>query len=83
MLLEDTPFIGSYTTPILIPDDKLNCKKRSLSYEQHKLSDIVQGWAKRYVKSKSFSPLTVVEPLHIFLSGDAGCDKSFLMKVMQ
>ena len=43
MLLEDTPFIGSYTTPTLIPDDELNCKTRSFNYEQRKLFDIVQG----------------------------------------
>ena len=82
MSSEDKPLLGSYTTAILIPDDKLNCKKRSLSYEQHKLSDIVQGWGKLYVKSKSFSPLTVVEPLHIFLSGNVSCGKSSLMEVM-
>ena len=75
MLLEETPFIGNYSTPILIPDDELNCKIRSLNYEQRKLFDIVQGWAKHYVKSKSFS-------LHILLTSDAGCGKSFLMKVM-
>ena len=46
------PFIESYTTPALIPDDDVNCKKRSLNYEQRKIFDIVQGWAKRYVKSK-------------------------------
>ena len=43
MLLEDIPFIGSYTTPTLISDDELNCKTRSFSYEQRKLFDIVQG----------------------------------------
>ena len=43
VLKEDTPFIGSYSTPILIPDDKLNCKIRSLSNEQRKLFDIVQS----------------------------------------
>ena len=82
VLLEETPFIGNYSTPILIPDDELNCKIRSLNYEQHKLFDIVQGWAKRYAKSKSFSLLTVPEQLHILLTSDAGCGKSFLMKVM-
>ena len=28
VLLGDTPFIGSYSTPILIPDDEVNCKIR-------------------------------------------------------
>ena len=82
VLLDDTLFIGSYSTPILIPDDELNCKMMSLNYEQRKLFDIVQGWEKRCVKSKSFSQLTVVEPLYIFLTDDAGCGKSFLMKVI-
>ena len=52
MLLEDTPFIRNYSTPAVIRDDELNCKIRSLNYEQSKLFDIDQGWAKRYVKSK-------------------------------
>ena len=82
VLLEETPFIGNYSTPILIPDDELNCKIRSLNYEQRKLFDIVQGWVKRYAKSKSFSLLTVPEQLHILLTSDASCGKSFLMKVM-
>ena len=59
MLLEDIPFIGSYCTSVLIPDDELNCKIRSLNNEQRKLFNIVQGWAKCYVKSKSFSPNSV------------------------
>ena len=43
MLLEDTTFIGNYTTPTLTPDDELNCKIRSLSSEQCKLFDNAQG----------------------------------------
>ena len=82
MLLEDTPIIASYTTPTLIPDDELNCKIRFFSYEQNKLFDTVQGWEKCYVKSKSFSPLTVVDILHNFLTGAPGCGKPFSMKVM-
>ena len=82
VLLEDTPFIGHYSTPTLISDDELSCKIRSLNYEQCKLFDIIQDWAKHYVKSKSFSLLTVVEPLHILLAGGECCGKSFLMKVM-
>ena len=82
MLLEDTTFIGSYTAATFFPDGELNCKIRLLNYEQHKSFDIVQSWAKRYVKSKSCSPLTVAEPLHIILTGDAGCGESLLMKVI-
>ena len=83
VLLRDAPFIGSYNAPILIPDDELNCKIRSLIYEQRKLFDSAQGSAKCYVKCKSFSPLAVVEPLRIFLTVDAGCcGASFLMQVM-
>ena len=41
VLLENTPFIGSYSTPTLIPDNELNCKTRSLNYKQLKLFDIV------------------------------------------
>ena len=82
VLPEDPPFIGSYTTPTLISDVELDCKMRSLNYEQCKPFNIVHGWAKHYVKSKSFSSLKLVEPLYFVLTGDADCGKSFFMKVI-
>ena len=85
MVLEVTRrwFIGSYTTPPLISDDELNFK-----------NEVFQLWATQVIwhfsrlgetlclKKKLFSPLAVVEPLHIFLTRDVGCGKSVLMKVM-
>ena len=43
---------------------------------------MVQSWAKKSIKIKSMPDAQPVEPLHIFLTGNGGCGKSFLMKVL-
>ena len=42
----------------------------------------VLTWAKKNIKNKSACNLSTLKPLHIFLTGNAGCGKSFLMKVI-
>ena len=43
---------------------------------------MVQSWAKKSIKIKSMSDAQPLAPLHIFLTGNAGCGKSFLMNVL-
>ena len=43
---------------------------------------MVQSWEKKSIKTKLMPDVQPLERLHIFLTGNAGCDKSFLMKVL-
>ena len=81
VFLDDISSLPAYTTPTLMPDCELNAMIRSLNYKQRTLFNIVHSWAKQYVKSSVLS-LQNLEPFHIFLTGNAGCGKSFLMKVL-
>ena len=78
----DDVSIPAYTAPVIMPDIELNSMIRSLNVKQRKLFDIVQSWAKTYVKNMSVQLQLPIEPLHIFLTGNAGCGKSFLMKLL-
>ena len=78
--LEENFPIPAYTAPILMSDDELTFMIRYLNCQQYELFHIDQSWAKQYVKTKSLSNQFVLEPLKIFLTRDAGCGKSFLMK---
>ena len=81
VLLEDISQIQD-TRPVLIQDEELNSKIRSLNDKQRKCFDLIHGWAKKYVKKIcSLAPIPI-EPLHIFLTGNVGCRKSFLTKFL-
>ena len=78
----DTSNLRMYTSPTLISDINLNAMIRSLNQRQRALYNMVHSWAKQCIKSNLGSTLVNMEPLHIFLTGNAGCGKSFLMKVL-
>ena len=61
---------------------ELDAMIRSLNEKQRQLFNILQSWAKERVKNKPVLYRLIIEPLHIFLTGNAGCGKSFLMKVI-
>ena len=83
VLLDDSSLnIPSYTAPVLIPDNEISSKIRSLNRKQRELFDMLQTWAKKSIKIILMSDAQPLEPLHIFLTGNAGCGKSFLMKVL-
>lgn len=72
----------SRADPILLSDDELNCKIRSLNYDQRKIFDVIYNWAVNKLKYlNTLSPINIA-PLHIFLTGNAGCGKSFLTRVI-
>jgi len=66
VILDDTPPLPAYTAPVVMPDDELNSKIRSLNKNQRKLFNKVQSWAKRSIKNKSVSSPSPIDPLHIF-----------------
>ena len=77
VLLDDSSLnIPSYTTPVLIPDNQINSKIRSLNRKQCELFDMVESWAKKSIKTKSMPDAEPLEPLHIFLTANPGCGKS-------
>ena len=80
VLLEEKSPIPAYITPILIPDNKLNLMIRSLNHKQCELCNIVQSWAKQYIKNRSVSNQFNLEPLRLFLTSNAGCGKTFFDK---
>ena len=74
--------LPSYTAPILMSDNELNSKIQLLNQNQHNLFNKVQSWAKKYVQNKQRADPLEHEPLHIFLTSNVGCEKSFLMRVI-
>ena len=54
ILLDDSSLnVPSYTPLVLIPDNEVNSKIRSLNRKQRELFDMVQSWAKKSIKLKS------------------------------
>ena len=77
VLLDDSSLdIPSYTAPILIPENQINSKIRSLNQKQCELFGMVESWAKKSIKTRSMPDAQPLEPSHIFLTGNAGCGKS-------
>ena len=82
VLLDDTLNMPSYTATVLISYSQISSKIRSQNQKQHEPFDMVQNWAEKSIIIKSISYAQPLETLHIFLAGNAGCGKSFLMKVL-
>ena len=76
-VLDESIYPPVYSGPLLLPDSELNSNVR-------KLFDVAHNWAKNISKSRSLNPHTFekIKPLHVFLTGNAGCGKSFLMNVI-
>ena len=83
-VLDEAVYAPVYSGPSLMPDSELNSNVPKRNQKQRQLFDIVHSWAKNVLKSRSLNPNTSekIKPLHVFLTGNAGCGKSFLMKVI-
>ena len=62
--------------PQILPDDEIAKDINSLNSKQRKVFNVVHAWAKNYVKYDGHD----VEPVHTFLSGNGGTNKSHLVK---
>ena len=84
VILNDTCVIPSSTASptVILSDDELNVKIRSLNKAQREYFEIVCNWAKRFIKNLSAVTKIEIEPLYIFLTGGAGTGKSHLVKTI-
>ena len=82
LLFEESSLLPSYTAPILMSDNGLNSKIQLLNQKQRKLFNKVQSLAKKYVQNKLTADPLEHEPLHMFLTGNAVCGKSLLMRLI-
>ena len=79
-ILNDLPPASSM--PTTISDDELNRRIGSLNQRQREIFDVVYTWGKNYIQSSKRDRGFEIEPLYIFLTGNGGCGKSFLIKCM-
>ena len=69
-------------TQCVVSDGELFQKIRALNTKQREIFDVVFSWAKTFVKNQNTLEVKHLEPLNIFLTGEGGCGKSHLIKVM-
>ena len=81
VVLQDE-YHGQSVGPIVIPEEELNLKIRMLNQKQRDLFDIVHNWSNQSVKNLLSISQSAIDPLHILLTGNAGCGKSFLTKIL-
>ena len=72
----------STSCPIFMPDEDLNKLVRSLNIKQRITFDVINKWARDFVKNLNCIEPIRVEPFYIFLTGKAGCGKSHLIKTI-
>ena len=54
----------------------------SLNFQQRKIFNEVQDWAKKKIKPRNSNKNVFVDPLRLFITGGAGVRKSHLMKII-
>ena len=78
-------FIGAPCRQIspLISDEAISEKIGSLNCMQREVFERVNKWVRNYLKSRSSNKITNCEPMHLFLTGSAGCGKSHLLSTIK
>ena len=66
----------------LIPDSEINYKIRSLNTNQREIFEVINKWARDYVKHSSCLLHKSISPLHLFITGSEGCGKYHLIKTV-
>ena len=59
-----------------------NVDIKSLNVKQTQIMEVVNKWARSYVNNLSSEQRTEIKPLHTFITGDAGCGKSDLIRTI-
>ena len=77
-VLNDLPPAPSRTA--IITDDELNRRINSLNQKQREIFYVVYTWGKTFVQYSKLD--REVQPLYLFLTGNGGCGKSFLVKCL-
>ena len=67
---------------MVVSDDELFHDIRSLNFMQRHYFDKIYDWAKNLVKLRNCELRKNLAPLYIFLTGEGGCGKSHLLKVI-
>ena len=68
--------------PQILADDEIAANIKSLNKKQRDVFNISHKWARDYVKGMSQKRMNIVEPIHIFVSGSEGTEKSHLIKTI-
>ncbi|XP_057292675.1 uncharacterized protein LOC130621409 [Hydractinia symbiolongicarpus] len=55
---------------------------KKLNETQRQIFEVVNDWVRTYTKSLACNAHHKIEPIHIFLTGSAGCEKSHLIKTI-
>ena len=66
-------------TPTTLPDTEINSSIRALNLEQREIFEVIHDWAKKLLKNLNCVKPEVIKPLHLFVTGNAGTGKSFLL----
>ena len=67
---------------IVVADDELFEKIRSLNKKQRQIFDVVYSWTKTFVKYRNSRKLKDLNNFYMFLTGEGGCGKSHLLKTV-
>ncbi|XP_066927184.1 uncharacterized protein [Clytia hemisphaerica] len=85
---ENTENVYSGGAPIqpiepLISDNELSRRIRSLNEKQREMFDYIVKWSKKTSQNLRTSTATKPDPFYIFLTGSAGCGKSYTLNTIK
>ena len=67
---------------LFMSDDDINALIGFLNVKQRQVFEIINKWAREYVKNLNCKVPGEIQPLHLFLTGGAGSGKSHLIKTI-
>ena len=65
---------------VLMIDTEVNSRIRSLNIKQTEIYEVINKWARDYIKNRSCVLHIDTPPLHLFITGSGRCGKSHLIK---